>query len=464
MIKLLLTLLLGFLAVTPALAGEAASKPASGILCAYWRETPGALVTDLTSLPSYPDFPGEQVILKDFEIPENQEANFGSRLRGFLQPPTGGAYTFFIAGNGQCELWLSSDKNPAHATRIAGVEQWSMPRDWKASPAQQSRPIELKAGQRYYIEARHKNGGGDNHLAVAWKLPSGEMEAPIPGSRLAPAAEVVVPPPKVKLPALPTAAGKHRISVEVEYRTEHVNVPVLLTLPQAFSAGKKLPALVFLPDTTQEPADDGFYLQGPDREPAPAAAAGFICLSVQPPSDRNFEQRLTIQAIAAAVQDLLAHLPVEHVSLTGPGAGGAAVWRLALAMPAAYRTVAPICGTEVRDPALVDRLRGTRVRIYTDIAEGFATECANRMKEHLAGLTPAAEVVYLGEKELAGGNAADYCYAQPDFYASLFAPRPATAVPPSAAVPVWRLNARSLGVLLLAVAVVIWWTMLRRRA
>jgi hypothetical protein len=46
--------------------------------------------------------------------------------------------------------------------------------------------IALTAGQRYYIEALQKDGGGGDHLAVGWQLPSGTLERPIPGTRLSP--------------------------------------------------------------------------------------------------------------------------------------------------------------------------------------------------------------------------------------------------------------------------------------
>jgi hypothetical protein len=42
------------------------------------------------------------------------------------------------------------------------------------------------AGTRYYLEVRHKQGWGPGYVAVAWRLPNGTAEEPIPGSRLSP--------------------------------------------------------------------------------------------------------------------------------------------------------------------------------------------------------------------------------------------------------------------------------------
>src|SRR5262249_46467798 len=45
------------------------------------------------------------------------------------------------------------------------------------------------AGNRYYIEAIHKEAKGNDNLAVGWTLPDGTQERPIPGERLIPFGE-----------------------------------------------------------------------------------------------------------------------------------------------------------------------------------------------------------------------------------------------------------------------------------
>src|SRR5690606_17001039 len=52
-----------------------------------------------------------------------------------------------------------------------------------------SSPVNLVQGQRYYIEALHKEGVGSDHMAVGWQLPDGTQERPIAGSRLSPFAQ-----------------------------------------------------------------------------------------------------------------------------------------------------------------------------------------------------------------------------------------------------------------------------------
>jgi hypothetical protein len=155
---------------------------AGNILWEQWRYSYGIRVVDIP-LDSPPT---RTRLLSLFESPSNLEEEYGARIRGYICAPQTGTYTFWIAGDNETQLWLSPDANPANKVKIAGHPTWTMPRSWFESPSQQSAPVALIAGQRYYIEALHKEGTLDDHMAVAWQLPDGTMEAPIPGSRLSP--------------------------------------------------------------------------------------------------------------------------------------------------------------------------------------------------------------------------------------------------------------------------------------
>ena len=93
-------------------------------------------------------------------------------LRGYLIPPASGTYTFWVASDDNSELWLSATTNPATMTRIAYVTGYTSPRVWTQYSSQKSANQSLVAGQAYYIEARLKEGSGDDHIAVAWKGPA----------------------------------------------------------------------------------------------------------------------------------------------------------------------------------------------------------------------------------------------------------------------------------------------------
>jgi hypothetical protein len=81
---------------------------------------------------------------------------------------------------------LSSDDDPAGATVVASVSGYSNYDDWDKYASQQSDPVQLYAGQRYYIEALHKENGGGDHVQVGVALPGGQMERSIPYHRLDP--------------------------------------------------------------------------------------------------------------------------------------------------------------------------------------------------------------------------------------------------------------------------------------
>ena len=120
---------------------------------------------------------------------------YGERIRGYLCPPTTGAYTFQIAGDDAVEQWLSTDDNPANKVKIAGSVSWEEYRNFNAYPSQKSGSITLQSGHKYYIEILHKEGYSGDHVTVAWQIPGSALEVPIPGSRLSPYTGTTTTPP-----------------------------------------------------------------------------------------------------------------------------------------------------------------------------------------------------------------------------------------------------------------------------
>jgi hypothetical protein len=125
--------------------------------------------------------------ISSLEAPKNAGDAYVARIRGYICPPKSGNYTFWISGDDATELWLSTNSDPANKSKIAYNETWSGGvRTWDRYPSQKSVQIYLTEGNKYYIEALLREDYGDDNLAVAWQLPDGNMEAPIPGSRLSP--------------------------------------------------------------------------------------------------------------------------------------------------------------------------------------------------------------------------------------------------------------------------------------
>jgi hypothetical protein len=157
------------------------------ILREYWNNINGVTVESLTSNANFPLNPSGKAYLTDyFEAPTNWNDNYGTRIRGFVHPPLTGNYIFWIAGDDNCELWLSSDDKQSHDSLIASVPGFTASREWTKFTSQQSNAVYLEAGKRYYIEALHKDGTGGDNLSVGWQLPGSTYERPIPASRLSP--------------------------------------------------------------------------------------------------------------------------------------------------------------------------------------------------------------------------------------------------------------------------------------
>ena len=152
-----------------------------------WYNIGGTAISALVGNVNFPNNPDSISFINKFEIPSNVGDNYGVRLSGWIIAPETGDYTFYIASDDNGQLKLSTDSLPQNlrSVPIALVPEWSDPRQFDKFPQQTSAPIHLEAGQKYYVEAMFKEESGGENLCVAWKLPSGITETPIPSSSLA---------------------------------------------------------------------------------------------------------------------------------------------------------------------------------------------------------------------------------------------------------------------------------------
>jgi len=155
------------------------------ILREYWLSLQGATVASLTGSATYPDSPTGSEQLTSLEGATNAGDYYGARIRGYLHPLVTGSYTFWLASDDGGELRLSTNDNPANATRIAYVDGWTSPREWAKYATQRSAAVTLAAGQKYYLEVLHKEATGGDHFAVSWQGP-GIAQTVIAGNFLSP--------------------------------------------------------------------------------------------------------------------------------------------------------------------------------------------------------------------------------------------------------------------------------------
>ena len=102
--------------------------------------------------------------------------HFVQRIRGWIEAPRTGSYRFSIASDDDGVLFISPSSDPDERVLVAEVAGFTGPGEFDRQKAQTSRPLILIKGQRYYLEARHRDQDGLDHLSIAWRgpgMPSG---------------------------------------------------------------------------------------------------------------------------------------------------------------------------------------------------------------------------------------------------------------------------------------------------
>ncbi|AHF90589.1 beta-glucosidase [Opitutaceae bacterium TAV5] len=153
---------------------------------AQWNGITGSTVNLLTADSRFVDSPDLRTLIDRLELPNTptRGTNYGTRIRAWLLPPATGDYTFWIAGDDECELLLSTDETPFARRRIAFNQGSTGYRSWTTRASQQSVAIPLQAGQRYFVEILQKQGTGSDHVSVAWQIPGTTTKAVITGEYL----------------------------------------------------------------------------------------------------------------------------------------------------------------------------------------------------------------------------------------------------------------------------------------
>jgi hypothetical protein len=160
--------------VPSAEVSAALSHPAMGtgaILREWWLNIPGEAVSNLFNNANYPSNPSGRQLITKLEGPVNWADDYGTRIYGYLNPVTSGNYVFWIAGENESRLYLSTNSSPYNIAIIASVPDLTGYQEWNMYPEQQSPPVWLVAGQNYYIMVIHKAGTGGDHVSVAWEGP-----------------------------------------------------------------------------------------------------------------------------------------------------------------------------------------------------------------------------------------------------------------------------------------------------
>ncbi len=160
----------------------------------WWNHVLADIVGGTVVSP--PDF---SVTTPGFEISTNNESgdNYVERVSGFFIPPTTDTYIFWCNSDDYCDLFVSTDSSPLNKRLVAQELAWSAAFNWTGDDGaaadawlkrsdqftdwttglQYPNGIRLVAGQKYYMEVIHYEGGGGDNVEVTYSSFS-QMTAP----------------------------------------------------------------------------------------------------------------------------------------------------------------------------------------------------------------------------------------------------------------------------------------------
>jgi hypothetical protein len=162
-------------------------------------------VIDLLNDPKYINDQFDASCLRtDFSANDADQCDTcGHVVKGYFIPSANGPHVFYLATDDGGTLFLSTDSDPANKVRIANEPTWAARKNYIGEadgggrgdpPANISAPIDLVAGNLYYIEGAVKENGGGDNLDVAVKGPGDpdvmDGDLGIHGSRIATIADL----------------------------------------------------------------------------------------------------------------------------------------------------------------------------------------------------------------------------------------------------------------------------------
>lgn len=132
--------------------------------------------------------PGVVGVVTNADSPGGLGDNYTERYSGYFIPPANDSYVFFVAADDDSDVYLSPDSNPANKQLIAQETEWNGTRNWLGTGGANSiisqrrsdqwtnslgempytNGFSLLAGQKYYLEVVHHNGGGGDNVAVTY--------------------------------------------------------------------------------------------------------------------------------------------------------------------------------------------------------------------------------------------------------------------------------------------------------
>lgn len=137
-----------------------------GLWQEIYNNVSGGTIEDLLGSANFPTAPDASGPITTTYQPTRGDS-YGQRWTGWIIPNETANYRFYAAADDQIQINLSESEYACHAEQILRNNAYSGYRNYdQRSP---SAWIQLVAGQRYFIEVLHTEGGGGDHAAITWQ-------------------------------------------------------------------------------------------------------------------------------------------------------------------------------------------------------------------------------------------------------------------------------------------------------
>jgi hypothetical protein len=117
---------------------------------------------------------------------QNVADNYSRRLSGWLVPPVSGEYTFWISSDDGSRFYLGTGETEGSKSLLCSVSGYTGFQAFDSQGGQRSLPVTLEAGRAYWFEAQQAEGGGGDHVSVAWQGAGIASRTVIAGAYLVP--------------------------------------------------------------------------------------------------------------------------------------------------------------------------------------------------------------------------------------------------------------------------------------
>lgn len=160
----------------------------------FWENTSTSTLADAYGVVTGGTEPTRVETADELQWMDQGIDNYVGGIQGWLTVPESGEYTFYIAGDDHCGLYIGGN------TPICEVQGWSGNADFSKYASQTSAPITLRAGDLYAFTVAQREGGGGDGCNVAWTGPGMETITTISGDYVS-----LIGPPIIEIAPLDRA-------------------------------------------------------------------------------------------------------------------------------------------------------------------------------------------------------------------------------------------------------------------